>query len=109
MCIIGTTGLGPIIIKFRKVIICFETWGPNIKYRLLRLTTVFFPNVSHHFYLTKTKYKGLFKKYHDIINNYCQINTPKLLPLNECITYYNKFLSIKLLYYCLMQIEMLIV
>jgi hypothetical protein len=33
------------------------------------------------------------KKYHDIINNFGQINTPKLQQLNTCIAYYNKFID----------------
>jgi hypothetical protein len=47
------TGLGPIATKFGKVIICFETGGPNVKRELIKRSVVFLPNINHHFILVK--------------------------------------------------------
>jgi hypothetical protein len=90
---IGRNELGFIATKFGKVIICFETGGGNVKGKLIKRTVLFFLNIDHHFYLTGRKYKYLFKKYYDIINNDDLINTPKLPPLNESITNYNNFID----------------
>jgi hypothetical protein len=89
---IGRRGLGRIVTKFGKVIIYFETGGASINRELIKRTAIFFPNISYDFYVGETKYKDSFKKYHDIVNNDGQINTPKLPSLNECDAYYNKFI-----------------
>jgi hypothetical protein len=62
-------GLGPITIKFGKVIICFEIGGANVNKEPARRAPIFFTNTNHHFCPNKTKYKYSFKKYHDIIND----------------------------------------
>jgi hypothetical protein len=90
---IWSTGLGPITSKFGKVIICFETGGVNVNGLFLKLTSVFFLNINHSYYLTKTKYKYPFGKYHDITNDNNLVNVSKLPTLNMCITYYNNFVD----------------
>jgi hypothetical protein len=58
---IWITGLGSIDIKCRKVITYCETGLINPNKKLIRCTSILFPNINHHFYVGETKYKHSFK------------------------------------------------
>jgi hypothetical protein len=90
---IGRRGLGNIVIKFTKVIICFETGKQDINKSLIRHAAAFFPDKNHHFYIRDMEFKHLFKHYHHNFNNANYVNTLQLPSLHTYILYYNKFVD----------------
>jgi hypothetical protein len=81
------------------VIICFETGTVFVtkskQRRLTRGIALFFPNLSHNFYVVEKTFRYSLNKYHYYINdpiaNSGKINVNKLLPVHTCIEYYSKF------------------
>jgi hypothetical protein len=96
---IGRAGLGPIATTFQKLIICFETgtvFITKLKQRgLSRRDALFFPNMSHNFYVIEKTFKYSLDRFHCYINDSIQksgkMNVHKLLPVSTCIEYYSKF------------------
>jgi hypothetical protein len=96
---IGRAGLGPIATRFGKLIIYFETgtvFITNKKQRkLTRRAALFFPDMSHNFYVIEKTFKYSLSRYHYYINdpdgNTGKINVLKLLPVHTCNDFYSNF------------------
>jgi hypothetical protein len=96
---IGKGGLGSLVIKFGKMIICFETGTVFVRKlkqrRLTRYVVLFFPNMNHNFYVIEKMFKYSLNQCHFYINDPIQksgkINVHKLLIVNTCIENYCKF------------------
>jgi hypothetical protein len=75
------------------VIICFETGKRDVNKNLARRAIEYFPDGSHHFYISKEAFKHPFKQYHNYINDPNHANKAQLPSLQVCMTYYNKFIN----------------